>query len=342
MPWLGTLCYLVQLAVGGLQWSLRELGVFQRDWVPAYPRRWLFQVYHCCSPPACPVAPSTPPLWRCELGRAREESVAGQCFNMRAAPQPVLSAMMPLALYLQIEVGTLAPPTKRLEAPIPACCCWLTAPSLPAPGLPTCLVCVCLSTSVYCDDAELEQIPPLPLETTYLYARFNRISHIRASDFTRLKKLKRIDLTSNFISWVDEDSFRLLSTLQELILAENRLTALPALPNSIVRLDARLNRIQSSDVRPEAFRELKKLQFLHLSDNNLDYIPVPLPEGLRSLHLQNNNIRTMHKDTFCDSQDHGHIRWALEDIRLDRNPINLSLFSDAYFCLPRLPTGHFY
>uniref|UniRef100_A0A8C0GXI2 Opticin n=1 Tax=Chelonoidis abingdonii TaxID=106734 RepID=A0A8C0GXI2_CHEAB len=210
------------------------------------------------------------------------------------------------------------------------------------PCLPTCLVCVCLSTSVYCDDAELEQIPPLPLETTYLYARFNRISHIRASDFTRLKKLKRIDLTSNFISWVDEDSFRLLSTLQELILAENRLTALPALPNSIVRLDARLNRIQSSDVRPEAFRELKKLQFLHLSDNNLDYIPVPLPEGLRSLHLQNNNIRTMHKDTFCDSQDHGHIRWALEDIRLDRNPINLSLFSDAYFCLPRLPTGHFY
>uniref|UniRef100_A0A8C4VET4 Opticin n=1 Tax=Gopherus evgoodei TaxID=1825980 RepID=A0A8C4VET4_9SAUR len=242
----------------------------------------------------------------------------------------------------KIEVGTLAPPTKRLEAPIPSRCCWLTAPSLPAPGLPTCLVCVCLSTSVYCNDAELEQIPPLPLETTYLYARFNRISRIRASDFARLKKLKRIDLTSNFISWVDEDSFRLLSTLQELILAENRLTVLPALPNSIVQLDARLNRIQSSGVRPEAFTELKKLQFLHLSDNKLDYIPVPLPEGLRSLHLQNNNIRTMHKDTFCDSQDHGHIRWALEDIRLDRNPINLSLFSDAYFCLPRLPTGQFY
>ncbi|EMP30852.1 Opticin [Chelonia mydas] len=70
------------------------------------------------------------------------------------------------------------------------------------------------------------------------------------------KKLKRIDLTSNFISWVGEDSFRLLSTLQELILAENRLTALPALPSSIVRLDARLNRIQSSGVRPEAFRTI--------------------------------------------------------------------------------------
>ncbi|CAM2107344.1 unnamed protein product [Caretta caretta] len=70
------------------------------------------------------------------------------------------------------------------------------------------------------------------------------------------KKLKRIDLTSNFISWVGEDSFRLLSTLQELILAENRLTTLPTLPSSIVRLDARFNRIQSSGVRPEAFRTI--------------------------------------------------------------------------------------
>ncbi|XP_006133169.2 opticin [Pelodiscus sinensis] len=251
----------------------------------------------------------------------------------------------------KIEVGTLAPPTKQPEGtramltdasrkPPP------TSPpdllrSIIKQGLPTCLVCVCLSTSVYCDDADLDQIPPLPLETTYLYARFNRIRHIRASDFARLKKLKRIDLTSNDISCVDDDAFRRLSTLQELILAENRLPALPALPSSLVRLDARFNRLQSSGLHPEAFRKLKKLQFLHLSDNKLDAIPVPLPEGLRSLHLQNNNIQTIHKDTFCESQDHSHVRQALEDIRLDSNPVNLSLFPDAYFCLPRIPTGRF-
>lgn len=49
----------------------------------------------------------------------------------------------------------------------------------------------------------------------------------------------------------------------------------------------------------------------------------------------------MHEDTFCDSQDHAQIRRALEDVRLDGNPINLSLFPDAFFCLPRLPTGRF-
>ncbi|NWS61782.1 OPT protein, partial [Chunga burmeisteri] len=265
----------------------------------------------------------------------------------------------------KIEVGTLAPrpkdptalpnvgattETPKLQPPT------IAGPVHPAPipaqgecgspgaaqSLPSCLLCLCIGTSVYCDDADLEHIPPLPPETTYLYARFNRIGTIRASDFTGLKKLKRIDLTSNFISWADVDAFRLLPSLQELILPENRLTVLPELPRSIVRLDARLNRIPSTGLRPEAFRDLKQLQFLHLSDNQLDYIPAPLPESLRSLHLQNNNIQTMHEDTFCDSQDHSQIRRVLEDIRLDGNPINLSLFPNAYFCLPRLPTGRFF
>ncbi|NXY27149.1 OPT protein, partial [Atrichornis clamosus] len=254
----------------------------------------------------------------------------------------------------KIEVGTLAPRPRDPET-LPDLGATAGTPKLqprtspippaPLPGqgewLPSCLLCLCIGTSVYCDDADLERIPPLPPETTYLYARFNRIGAVRAADFMGMKKLKRIDLSSNSISWADVDAFRLLPSLQELLLPENRLTALPELPRSIVRLDARLNRIPSTGLRPEAFRDLKQLQFLHLSDNQLDFIPVPLPDSLRSLHLQNNNIQTMHEDTFCDSQDHGQIRRALEDIRLDGNPINLSLFPNAYFCLPRLPTGRF-
>lgn len=58
------------------------------------------------------------------------------------------------------------------------------------PGLPTCLVCVCLGSSVYCDDANLENIPPLPQMTTYLYARFNHISHIQAGDFKGMSELR--------------------------------------------------------------------------------------------------------------------------------------------------------
>lgn len=57
--------------------------------------------------------------------------------------------------------------------------------------------------------------------------------------------------------------------------------------------------------------------------------------------LQNNMIETMQRDAFCDAEEHRHTRRPLEDIRLDGNPINLSLFPSAYFCLPRLPTGRF-
>nr|XP_020653700.1 opticin isoform X1 [Pogona vitticeps] len=150
-------------------------------------------------------------------------------------------------------------------------------PSITNEGLPTCLICVCISTSVYCDDTNLESIPPLPLETTYFYACFNRITRIGANDFSGLAKLKHIDLTSNFMSSVDEDSFRLLPSLEELVLPENKLISLPELPGTIVQLDVRFNTIQSAGIQPEAFKNLKKLQFLRLSDNKLDYIPVPLP-----------------------------------------------------------------
>ncbi|XP_069489184.1 opticin [Ambystoma mexicanum] len=260
----------------------------------------------------------------------------------------------------KIEVGTLASPSKKQEsttrfAPT-------SRPSMPkAPlatsinreeldlfggmteqGLPTCLVCVCLGTSVYCDDADLLSIPKLPRETTYLYARFNQITRIRADDFTGLKKLKLVDLSSNSITEIDEDAFRLLPALQELIVSENQLRALPELPSSMTRIDARLNKLQSSGIKHEAFKDLKKLHFLYLSDNKLDHIPMPFPESLRSLHLQNNNIQSLHVDAFCDSRDLSHIRRSLEDIRLDGNPINLSTFSNAYFCLPRLPTGRYY
>uniref|UniRef100_A0A8D2H941 Opticin n=1 Tax=Urocitellus parryii TaxID=9999 RepID=A0A8D2H941_UROPR len=154
-------------------------------------------------------------------------------------------------------------------------------------------------------------------------------------------KLKRIDLTSNFISSIDNDALRLLPALQDLILPENQLVALPLLPSGIEFLDVRLNRLRSSGIQPEAFRALEKLQFLYLADNQLDSIPWPLPLSLRSLHLQNNMIETMQTDAFCDPVEHRHTRRPLEDIRLDGNPINLSLFPSAYFCLPRLPIGRF-
>ncbi|KAL6464535.1 hypothetical protein MHYP_G00268520 [Metynnis hypsauchen] len=277
-------------------------------------------------------------------------------------------------------------------------------------GMPTCLLCVCISGSVYCDDADLTEIPPLPKDTTYFYARFNKITQVKAKDFLNLNQLKRIDLTGNQIATLGEEAFLSLPQLQELLLADNKVQTLPGLPATMRHIDIRNNRLKSAGMHREGFKasavyvkeimDMKDLQFLYLSGNQLDYIPDPLPESLRVLHLQqqailqlainillkgnilllceaskkgslsnlrksqlhqrsvtllnfllnviivfllphhqNNNIQSLNQDTFCNSHDMNYIRMALEDIRLDGNPVDVNKYPQAYVCLPRLPVG---
>ncbi|KAM8909918.1 epiphycan isoform 1-T2 [Spinachia spinachia] len=206
-------------------------------------------------------------------------------------------------------------------------------------GMPTCLLCTCLGGSVYCDDLKLDSVPPLPKDTTYFYARYNRITKINKSDFAFMNKLKRIDLTANEITTIDDRAFLGLPELEELVIRENHISQLPALPETMSLIDASHNNIGSKGIHHEAFKHMTGLLYLYLTDNHIDYIPVPLPESLRSLHLQRNNIQMMHGDTFCNLKDFNYIRNALEDIRLDGNPINLSRTPQAYVCLPRIPIG---
>uniref|UniRef100_A0A667G9D3 Epiphycan n=1 Tax=Lynx canadensis TaxID=61383 RepID=A0A667G9D3_LYNCA len=191
---------------------------------------------------------------------------------------------------------------------------------------PTCLLCTCISTTVYCDDHELDAIPPLPKNTAYFYSRFNRIKKINKNDFASLS--------------MDDNAFRKLPQLRELVLRDNKIRQLPELPNTLTFIDISNNRLGRKGIKQEAFKVIcNDLHHLYLTDNNLDHIPLPLPENLRALHLQNNNILEMHEDTFCNVKNLTYIRKALEDIRLDGNPINLSKTPQAYMCLPRLPIG---
>ncbi|XP_076860012.1 opticin [Brachyhypopomus gauderio] len=264
----------------------------------------------------------------------------------------------------EIEVGTLAPPPAVTQPPPPVVPESSTQEVTPPPrptnppvpptldflgpglfgpdtglGMPTCLLCVCIGGSVYCDDADLTQIPPLPKETTHFYARFNKLTEVKSKDFLNLNQLKRIDLTGNQISVLDEDAFRPLPQLQDLLLADNIIQALPELPATMRHIDVRNNRLRSAGMQREAFKEMKDLQFLYLSDNQLDYVPVPLPDGLRVLHMQNNNVQSLNQDTFCNSHDMSYLRKALEDIRLDGNPVDINRYAQAYVCLPRIPVG---
>ncbi|MEQ2178266.1 hypothetical protein GOODEAATRI_012240, partial [Goodea atripinnis] len=154
-------------------------------------------------------------------------------------------------------------------------------------GLPVCLLCTCLGGSVYCDDLRLNNVPPLPKDTTHFYAH----------------KLKKIDLTANEIMSIEDKTFMGLPELEELIIRQNHVSQLPSLPETMALIDASQNNIGSKGIHKEAFK-------------------------------------MMHEDTFCNLNNFNYIRNALEDIRLDGNPINLSKTPQAYICLPRIPIGN--
>ena len=67
-------------------------------------------------------------------------------------------------------------------------------------------------------------------------------------------KLKRIDLTANEITSIDEKAFVGLLELEELVIRENHVSQLPALPETMSLIDASHNNIGTKGIHKEAFK----------------------------------------------------------------------------------------
>lgn len=208
--------------------------------------------------------------------------------------------------------------------------------------MPTCLLCVCLSGSVYCEEVDIDVVPPLPKESAYLYARFNKIKKLTAKDFAEIPNLRRLDFTGNLIKDIEDGTFSKLSLLEELTLAENQLLKLPVLPPKLTLFNAKYNKIKSRGIKANTFKKLSNLSFLYLDHNALESVPLNLPESLRVIHLQFNNITSITDDTFCKANDTRYIRDHIEEIRLEGNPIILGKHPNSFTCLKRLPVGSYF
>lgn len=68
------------------------------------------------------------------------------------------------------------------------------------------------------------------------------------------EKLKRIDLTANEISAIDDKAFMDLPELEEVVIRENHISQLPALPETMTLIDASHNNIGSKGIHHEAFK----------------------------------------------------------------------------------------
>ncbi|XP_044307483.1 mimecan [Varanus komodoensis] len=209
--------------------------------------------------------------------------------------------------------------------------------------LATCLVCTCLSGSVYCEETQIQSIPALPKGTGYVYARFNKIKKVKVSDFSEIPLVRRIDLTGNAIQEIEDGSFAKLLLLEELSLADNFLVKLPVLPPKLTLFNANNNKIKSRGIKANAFKKLTNLSYLYLAKNALDSVPLNLPESLRILHLQNNNITSITDETFCKKNNQTrHVRQRMDEIRMEGNPVILGKYPNAYMCLKTLPIGSYF
>ncbi|XP_042305582.1 mimecan [Sceloporus undulatus] len=209
--------------------------------------------------------------------------------------------------------------------------------------LATCLLCVCLSGSVYCEETDIESVPPLPKETGYLYARFNKIKKVKVSDFADIPSLRRIDLTGNRIQEIEDGAFAKLLLLEELSLADNGIVKLPVLPPKLTTLNANNNKIKSRGIKANAFKKLTNLSYLYLAHNALEAVPPNLPESLRILHLQYNNVTSITDETFCKGNNQTrYVRQRMDEIRMEGNPVILGKYPNAFMCLRMLPVGTYF
>lgn len=66
--------------------------------------------------------------------------------------------------------------------------------------------------------------------------------------------MKRIDLTGNLISEIEDGAFSKLILLEELSLAENQLVKLPMLPAKLTSFNANHNHLKTKGVKSNAFK----------------------------------------------------------------------------------------
>ncbi|XP_068119933.1 peroxidasin homolog isoform X2 [Hyperolius riggenbachi] len=149
---------------------------------------------------------------------------------------------------------------------------WLLLLSLVAPQVSACPSrCLCFRTTVRCMHLMLDAIPEVPIHTTILDLRFNRIREINSDALQNLPNLHTLYLYKNEIGSIQKNAFHGLRSLEQLYLHFNHLETLDVetfshLPK-LERLFLHNNRI--SRIHPGTFTQLPALTRLRLDSNPL-------------------------------------------------------------------------
>ncbi|OQR71391.1 protein slit-like [Tropilaelaps mercedesae] len=156
--------------------------------------------------------------------------------------------------------------------------------------------CSCQDGVVACNDKGLTELPTsFPEESIEINLQNNLITEIPGRRFTKLRVLRKLDLTGNKISTIDPYAFEGLKDLSILALYRNNIRELPSgVFNGLSSLQMLLlNRNKLWCIHKDTFRDLRNLNVLSLYDNSIESLAnatfSPLV-NIKTVHLGKNPL----------------------------------------------------
>ncbi|XP_036433589.1 lumican [Colossoma macropomum] len=171
-------------------------------------------------------------------------------------------------------------------------------------------------TAMYCHSRNLKFVPIVPSGIKYLYLQDNQIEEIKAGVFDNVTDLRWLVLDNNNITSdkIQGGTIDKLGSLEKLYFSHNKLTKPPGpLSKSLDELKLIGNQLTSfpsgtlsgmenlttvhlsknkltSESLAGAFKGLKSLMLLDVSENRLRKLPAGMPSSLLMLYADNNDI----------------------------------------------------
>ncbi|XP_034034117.1 relaxin receptor 2a [Thalassophryne amazonica] len=140
--------------------------------------------------------------------------------------------------------------------------------------------CDCIKTEVECVDVNLQVVPQLSPNVTWLSLRSNEIQALPDYVFCEYAALERLFLQNNSLKVISRDAFSGLFSLKRLFLSENLISSLS----------------------PGVFRDLHHLEWLMLDHNPLRIVSLDTFTGLQSLiylSMVNTSLEQLPHPSFC-------------------------------------------
>lgn len=159
--------------------------------------------------------------------------------------------------------------------------------------------CECTLTEVMCVKVNLQDVPQLSPNVTWLSLRSNNIRKLSDNVFSEYSALERLFLQNNSLQNISKNAFSGLYSLKRLFLSENLITTLsPGVFKDLHQLEwLMLDHNPLSSLSQDTFIGLQSLVYLSMVDTSLQQLPHPsfcqhMP-SLDWLDLEGNQIQTL-------------------------------------------------